>query len=357
MRVLVVIDGMNVGGAESMIMNINRVRNAEDLQFDFFLSQSTNYFEEEIKSYGQFVYISKPKSKHLIKYCQDLKRVISIHNYKIVHIHASKGTAIIPVLVAKFCRVKKIIVHSHNSDGGNKIIQRFFGILLKSTVKYKLACTKSAGQWMYGKNSKFEIIDNPIDVKKFRFEMEIRKKYRSLLSISDNTRVFIHVGRFSKQKNHIQLINIYDNISKKIEDTILILVGNGELLNETKALVSELKLTDKVRFLGIRNDISGIMSSSDVFLLPSLYEGFPLTIIEAQSNGLSCIVSDTVTELIKETDLIKFINNSDLDKWVDESKHCTPLEERTKYNEIIINKYDSRIIYSKLMKIYKGEKI
>ncbi len=354
MRVLIVIDGMNVGGAETMIMNINRVRDSSQIEFDFFLTQNENYFEREIISNKQFIYKSRPKSKHLIKYWCDLKRVIKNNNYKIVHIHASKGTAIFPVIIAKLSGVKNIIVHSHNSKGGNPFIQKVQAFLINLMVKDKLACTQLAGFWMFGKKSKFEVIDNPIDVRKFKFDPNIRLKYREMLNINQNNTVYIHVGRFSKQKNHSQLIKIYNYIASKQPNSTLLLIGSGELYEEIKRQVLDFNLVDKVKFLGIREDISNLMSASDFFLLPSLYEGFPLTIVEAQANGLKCIVSNTVTTMIKETDLISFSDVNNLSDWFKNTLNVSQDEDRCKYNEIIIRKYDANIIYNNLMKIYRG---
>ena len=172
----------------------------------------------------------------------------------------------------------------------------------------QLACSKEAGEWLFG-NTQFIVLNNGIDVSKYVFNQNIREEYRKILGFSDEL-VLGHVGRFSNQKNHNFLIDIFYEIIKINKKSKLILIGTGELENEIKEKVESLSLKEKVIFLGARADVNKIMQAMDVFILPSLFEGLPVVGVEAQASGLPCIISDTVSKDVKITDSVLQISLS-----------------------------------------------
>jgi glycosyltransferase involved in cell wall biosynthesis len=182
---------------------------------------------------------------------------------------------------------------------------------MNTVSNVKFACSKDAGRWLYGKNadSKYDItiINNAIDTEKFIFNPEVREKYRKDLGISGKF-VIGHIGRFSPQKNHGFLIDIFSEVVKKNNDSVLLLVGDGELRGEISQKIDKLGLSKNVILTGIRSDIPQLLWSMDAFVLPSLYEGFPVVGIEAQAAGLPCFFSDQITAAAKITQNVHFIN-------------------------------------------------
>lgn len=167
---------------------------------------------------------------------------------------------------------------------------------------------KEAGKWMFGKHN-FQIMNNAIDAKKFIYNEEVRKRKRAELGVEDKF-VIGHVGRFNLQKNHEFLVKCFADFAKTNEDAILVLIGNGELQEKIKAMAKEYGIETKVKFLGLREDIPQLLQAMDLFLFPSLFEGLPVTLVEAQAAGLPCVISDMITDEIMITDQISKVSLS-----------------------------------------------
>ncbi len=197
--------------------------------------------------------------------------------------------------------------------------------MLKNTLKpfsklyatHYFCCSELAGRWLFGDKlydrNQVRLINNAIDIEKFMYNKEERNKIRNELKLDDKL-VVTHVGRFVEQKNHRVLIDIFNELHKVNSQSILLLAGEGPLLENIKEKVKQLNLLDSVRFLGVRNDISEIMQGTDIFLLPSLYEGLPVVGVEAQASGALCILSNNMTKETKITETTKFIDISDSHK-------------------------------------------
>ncbi|MFA5687386.1 MAG: glycosyltransferase family 1 protein [Bacilli bacterium] len=359
-RVLQIIGSMEVGGAETMLMNIYREINKEVIQFDFFLnSDKEGFYEKEIKSLGGKIYKTKPKSKHPIKYIKDLKSLLKINQYDVAHIHASSTKNFLPLKILNSCGVKKTIYHSHSSKGINAVIQKFFqnSVVRNSTIK--IACSDLAASWMYGSKAKeAHIVFNPIDVNKFKYSQKDREDIRNLLNINGK-KVFVHVGRFNKQKNHKFLIEIFYEINKIDNNTILLLIGEGLEENKIREQVKDLKLLGKVMFLGIKEDVFRYLSASDLFIMPSFIEGLPVTIVETQANGLPSLLSNTITKDIQQTNLVTYLPLSETAiNWATQAlklvKH-NELNDRTLYTNKIEKIFDAKVIVKQLEKIYLSD--
>lgn len=175
-----------------------------------------------------------------------------------------------------------------------------------------MCCSELAGRWLFG-NKEYDkgnvyLLNNAIDLDKFKYDEEKRKEKRKELNIEDSTLVIGHVGRFVEQKNHRFLIDIFNEVHKQKENSILLLAGQGPLMEEMKEKVKILGIEDSVKFLGQRNDINELYQAFDVFCLPSLYEGLPVVGVEAQATGLLCIFSDDMTKEIKVLDTTEFLS-------------------------------------------------
>ena len=191
--------------------------------------------------------------------------------------------------------------------------------MIKKLATIFWACSKSAGKWLYGDKIKFDIINNAINVDKFKYNEIIRNNIRKNLKI-ENKFVIGHVGRFSEQKNHLYIINIFKEVLEKEKNAILLLIGSGNLLEECKRVAKDMNIDKNILFLGEKNNIQDYYQVMDIFILPSLFEGLPIVGIEAQANGLPCIFSNTITNEVKCNKNVEFIgiNDNEIKTWRDE---------------------------------------
>ena len=305
-RILHVVGNMGAGGMESLIMNWYRCIDRNKIQFDFLVhSKSKSYFEDEIIALGGRVFhLTLSDDKDLIKYIRDLKAFFSEHKeYRVVHgHHAAYG--VFYLSAAKKAGIKFRIAHSHNGDYSRTLrgfLVHLFSRFYKNYANVLFACSKAAGKYMFGNRKKFTVINNGIDTSRFSFSEIDRSEVRRELGICDNSLVLVHVGRFHDQKNHSFLIDVFFDCKKMRGESILLLIGTGPLQDTIKEKVDLLGLTDSVLFLNNKKDVNRYLCASDVFVFPSLYEGLPLTVVEAQSTGLPVVCSDRVTD---ETKLI-----------------------------------------------------
>lgn len=338
-RVLHVINGLNRGGGESFIMNLYRNIDKEKFQFDFLLrNENDNVYEEEVRRLGSKIFFTASFPKHFLKNIIQVKKFFKIHNdYDVVHIHANSLFYIVPIIYAKKYGIKKIIMHSHNTSGANKIvnfIHYMFRPYVNKSVTKRLACGQEAGEFMFGKKV-YKVVKNSIDVKKFLYSEDARKDIRQRLDI-EGKYVIGHVGRFVEQKNHDFLIDIFYEISKKNKDAVLLLVGTGPLYEKIQKKVQMLKLEKKVFFIGDRGDVEKIMSACDIFLFPSLFEGLGIVLVEAQASGLRCIYSDVIPSDVKLIPSMESVSlNESAEVWADKVLAKVVNIERAKQNEIV----------------------
>jgi glycosyltransferase involved in cell wall biosynthesis len=317
-KILQVLGGLYCGGTETFVMNTYRAIDKEKFQFDFLVHEKEEaHYDKEILSLGGKIYrIDDRTEVGTLKYLINLFQIISKINPDVIHSHAMFNSGAI-MLVSFLVGIKKRISHSHNTaDQSEKSISRkifctIMRILLVLFSTDLLACSKDAGRFLFGSkianSNKTHVLNNAIDVKKFRYNAMFREKIRNELNIQDKL-VLGHVGRFNKQKNHELLIDIFKLVHEKDQNAVLVLIGTGPLKPMIEEKVRNLGLSSKVKFLGIRDDIANLMQGFDVFLLPSLFEGFPVVLTEAQGAGLPCIVADTITKDSDITGRMKFLD-------------------------------------------------
>lgn len=302
-RILQVFAEMNRGGAETMIMNLYRHIDRERIQFDFIVhTQEKCAFDEEIEQLGGRIYrVPKYVGTNHFAYKNAWKDFFMSHSdYKIIHGHV-RSTASIYLKIAKKYNLTTI-AHSHNTSSGSGIIALIKNVLqypLRYISNYFLACSESAGKWLFGDkivaSNKFKILNNAIEVERFTFNNQIRDAIRKEFAIGDKY-VIGHVGRFHPQKNHELLVDIFKDIHNKIEDSVLLLVGDGFLKESIQEKVRNEDIEDSVIFAGVRSDVPDIFQGMDLFLFPSLFEGLGIVVVEAQAAGLNCIVSDQIPD-------------------------------------------------------------
>ena len=324
-RILQITGGMNMGGIENFLMNIYRNIDREKVQFDFLIHQEEKQiFEEEIISLGGKIFRipSLGKVGHF-RYLKELKEFFQVHKeYKIVHSHYNTISGII-LREAKKCGIKNRISHSHIAYPKyrflEKIYKNYSKFFLKSNTTKMFACSNLAGEWLYGKNENYEVINNGIEANKYKLNEKIRIEKRKELKIEKEEIAIGHIGRLTEQKNHKFLIEIFSklyNINNKYK---LFIIGNGELEEKIREQIKALNLEKNIIMLGVRKDVNEILQAMDLFVFPSLYEGLPVTLVEAQGAGLKCFISDTVTkEIDLECGLTEFISlNRSSEEWAE----------------------------------------
>lgn len=360
-RVLQVFAEMNRGGAETMIMNLYRHMDREKIQFDFIVhTQEKCAFDEEIERLGGRIYrVPKYKGTNHFIYKNTWKKFFEKHtNYKIIHGHI-RSTASIYLKIAKNFNLITI-AHSHNTSSGNGIESKIKDIIqypIRNIAHFFLACSEDAGRWLFGDRivttDNFQVLKNAIDTEQYLINIDARNIIRKEFNIEDKY-VIGHIGRFHKQKNHEFIIEIFKNIYELDKETILLLIGDGSLKDAIQLKVKNEKLEKNVIFTGVRSDIPVILQGMDIFIMPSVFEGLPVTLIEAQASGLKIIASDKITREVKITKLIDFVSIQRSAKdWAEiilkESIGNTRVDESS---QIIKNGYDVRANAEWLEKYY-----
>lgn len=303
---------MDPGGIESLLMNLYRHIDRDIIQFDFLLHRpQEGTFDKEIQELGGKIYRAEPFNPfHHSAYINGMRKVVEEHpEYKIIHAHSELNYW--PLKVAKQLGVPVRIAHSHNARSTLNL-KYFFLSYEKAVIKLAATdlfmCSTIAGEWSYGKKAirdgRCIFLKNGIETDKYVFNEKTRRNIREKLDIQNNF-VIGHVGRFMKQKNHTFLIDIFAEVSKMIPESKLILVSEGRMMDDIKKKVHEMGLQDKVSFLGFRDDVNELMQAMDVFVLPSLWEGLPFTLVEAQSAGLPCVISDVISDEAIVSNIIK----------------------------------------------------
>lgn len=349
-KVLQVIDGKSFGGITKLMLDIKKIIN-NNIQFD--LLTGSNICKD---CYNLNIVRNNFKNKTIYNY--RLYKFLKKHNYDVVHINSGAFFYVFQVaFVCKMAGIKRIIVHSHNTPKVptyKKVLIKLLNPLFCKMVDVKLSCSKEASKSLFTNAEGVKIIKNGINVEQLKYDEKIRNKYREDLCIG-NKIVYGHVGRFDKQKNHEFLINLFYEI-QKVQDSILLLVGTGELESNIKENVKKLNMEDKVVFLGFKEDIGNWLSCMDYFLFPSLYEGLGIVLIEAQTSGLPVFVSNSIPSEANITKNFYRINTFNINEWISKIFSVKLSNRKDSYLDTIKAGYDITNTCNELEKIYLGEK-
>jgi glycosyltransferase involved in cell wall biosynthesis len=314
-RVLHVLGNLNQGGAESRIMDIYRAIDKSKVQFDFAIhTEQDCFFSKEVLELGGRYYIfPRFDGKNYFEYRRAWKDFFNVHKeYDIIHGHMT-STAFIYLKIAKLNNVKIRIAHAR-SAGKVSLLRKYLSKLSKINATNLLAVSKLAAISEFGKQAlskgEISIIPNAIDAEKYKFNPQKRNEVQSNLNIK-NKLVIGHIGSFRYPKNHTFLIDIFKEIRIKRDDAVLLLIGDGELKENIEKKVSALNIQESVFFLGNRSDVPLLLQAMDALLFPSIYEGLPGVVLEAQASGLPCIISDAITNEVNITSYVEFISLSE----------------------------------------------
>ena len=361
-RVLHVLSSLGGGGVESMLYNYYTHLNRDEIQFDFIVhGEKVGMLEEKFLEMGSKIYHVKPKKEGLLQNLSQIKRIIySQPRYDVVHCHQNL-MSFVPLYFAKKAGINARIAHSHTTFSGKgtgrEFINSVFRFLLKINANQFFACSVDAAKCLFGEKKyiedKVDIIPNAIDESFYRFNPLIRNKVRRELHIEDKF-VIGHVGRFSKEKNQKFVLQIFKEIYQLNKNSVLLLIGDGELEQETKQLASSFSASKNIVFLGLRKDVNCILQAMDCFILPSLHEGFGIVLLEAQAAGLKCFASTAVPKETNVAGLVDFLElSAGSNHWADcILNYQHGYERKAQTQKFIASNYDIRQASNYLEKLY-----
>lgn len=361
-KVLFITHYLRPNGTENFIMNVYRHIDPTKFHIDFLLyTNEETCHTREVRQNGSIIYVVPGRKESLSGYYLGLKDFFKQHRgeYGAIHFCGGSLTSIAPLFFAWKYDVPVRIAHSHSSFTfglHNKLLHYLNRIFIHKICTHYLACSDVAGEWFFGKHP-FEIVKNGIDVEDFRYNEAFRNEEREKLNLPPENLIIGHVGRFSSEKNHEYLIDVFNEVRQINDKSILLLAGSGDLLEKTKKKVEHLGLSSYVQFLGQRHDVNKLMQAMDCFVMPSTFEGLPFVLVEAQCAGLPCYVSDKISHDSALLSTTKFLPlTAHAKEWAKEI--CSQIRTENRHhgaNEITRQGYSIYDITNKLQNIYNSE--
>ena len=365
-RVLEVLGKMNRGGAEAMIMNLYRKMDRSKVQLDFMVHTTEHcQFDDEIEQLGGHIYrVPRFRVVNFFNYRRAWRLFFKEHpEIKVVHGHMGATAAIYLHEANRFgCFT---IAHSHSAGSPRKTLHDYlytmFSYPTRFVAKQLFGCSTEAGIARYGmryvSGSHYQNFPNAINLDSFTFSPLVRKEKREELGIASDSLVVIHVGRVTPQKNPPMLFAIFKEIVKQNADVVCLWVGTGELEGKYKQMIEKEGLQDRIRMTGVRSDIPQLLMAADCFLFPSLWEGLPVSVVEAQATGLPCVIADTISKEVEVTKLVEWHSLSESPTvW---ASRCLALagehteNRQSPISEVRAAGYDIEESAKKLMAIYQ----
>ena len=368
-RVLHVVGIMNHGGIETFLMNIYRKLDRTRVQFDFLAAHpEKGAYDDEIRSLGGIVHrLLSAKKVGPIAFMKQVDSFYRHHpEYKIVHCHMNAWSAVF-LGVARHRKVTVRVAHSHIAPPGgslrrlhsrrNYLIKQVMRLFVSAGATHFFACSTAAGEWLYGRSialHRLVLVPNAIDSERFTYDTSSALLVRRAMGVSDDALVIGHVGRMNRQKNHVFLVEIFRELRAIRNNAVLCLVGDGDLRGEIERVVSQNGLTESVKFLGTRTDVPDLLRGFDVFVMPSLFEGLPVSVIEAQGASLPCVLSDTITrEVDMGMDLLHFQSLAESPRaWAETVERASRKNRCCSAEPLRLRGYDSRDLALKLEEFY-----
>lgn len=359
------------GGAFSLMFQVQK-QLVGKATLDYFSMDSFHNPDviKEIRSMGGEIYCADLRKNRLFGHITlpfVFYKFLRTHNYKVVHIHSDTAWKIcLYAIPAKLAHVNKIVIHSHSSgvNGDYRGIKCMVHSIMKLLIPYVgtdfLTCSSVATSWMYGKNPKFPVvwIKNGVDTNKFQFSREARNRIRRQLAIGGDVIVIGTVGNLSHQKNPQYLIRILETLKRKSSNAYkLLFIGSGSDEPEVRLYVKKKNLEKDVIFYGNTNKVQEVLSALDVYVMPSRFEGLPVSVIEAESNGLPCVLSSEITTEVALNEDVKFLNlEDDISEWVNcIEKMAIVRKERKKGSKTVSSQgFDIRQTADAVFQIYRN---
>ncbi len=357
-RILCVLGKLKSGGVESIMCSYYSFLDKTKYQYDFIYEEGSDYdIPEELIKMGARAF-KVPSVSNPVKYVGAIRKIIKKEGYRIVHSNLN-SLSLFSLYAAKTCGVKYRILHNHTTSSPVERKRTFVKKLLRPfnvvLCNVSCACSELAAKWMYGekavRENKVKVLNNGVDIKKYRFDPKSRAEIRKEFNIENKT-VIGHIGRFVTTKNHLFVIDLFLEYNKHNSDAVLMLVGDGELMNDVKSYAEERGVISRVIFTGVRTDAERILSAFDAFVLPSFYEGLPVVCVEACASGLPVILSDAVTRECAILDTVSFLPIDSPARWAEK---LLAIEETDRFacNDKMENsRFDMRICAKELEALY-----
>lgn len=360
MKILIintVLTGKN--GITNVIFNFLRNIDRKEMTFDYLsINEPEASFRKEIETKGGMLFVLC-REKGVVKYWINLIKLLWRNKYDAIHIHCNSHTVTLELSAAWVAGCKNRIVHCHNTTCKYILIHHLLTPFFFLLCTKGLACGKDAGKWMFGKKP-FDVINNGIDTEKYVFSQLFRKEIRKSLNLLDETIIIGHVGYFKEVKNQRFIIDIFKDLLKTDNRYYLVLIGDGPLRKEIEKKVKQYGLEKRIKFTGNINNVNEYLNAIDMIVMPSLFEGLPLSLMEQQANGLQCVVSDAITEEVDKTGNLLFLPLSmSAKEWAERIttfKDEYTREERSKYAiaSICASGYSIKEEAQKLKSLYLG---
>lgn len=356
-RILCILYGLTAGGAETFVMKIWRALPADKYRIDFVVSEPGGCYEQEVLDRGCLIHRIPKRTEKPLEALNGIKKIIRDNNYDCVLKLGDHPIAVVDLIAARLGGAKRLAIRSCNALTGLSYKQMFVGALLRPVLNWvanvKLAPSLLAAEFTFGKreaHKKVHLIHNGVDLNVFHYDLEGRDRVRAEFSL-ENKLVVGHIGRLHKQKNHRYLLEVFQKICQQRPDAMLLLVGIGELEEQIRQWTHEHDLERSVIFAGQRFDIPQLLSAMDVFVFPSLYEGMPNTVIEAQATGLPCVIADTITREANITGLIQYLSLGNADAWAQAALKAVGKTRVNTYDSFLANKYDIESVAEEFVKL------
>ena len=367
-RVLHNIASLHFGGVQAFVMNIYNNIDRTKVQFDFIVTpEEKKGLYSQVEQLGGRVYVCPKYTRmnHFAYYKWWNNFFTAYPEYHVIHGHV-RSTASIYLKIAKKHGLATI-AHSHSTSNGSGflgLIKNTMQLPIRHIADYLFACSDKAGVWLYGeaatKRPNYKMIPNGVDLGRFAFHEEKRKEMRQELGIAEDTFVLGHIGRITVPKNHQFLVELFADYHKENSNSRLLLVGDGELLDTVRQQCAQRGISEAVIMTGSKTNTEDYYQAMDVFVFPSLWEGLPVSVVEAQANGLHCLLSDIITHDVDLTNQVEYLSLNDEELWLKEIARIkeTMRAAITKDNQMKLQSFDATVVAKKLQDFYleKNEK-
>ena len=351
-RVLQCVNDMHRAGLETMLMNYYRRMDREKIQFDFLVHREFRAdYDDEIEALGGKIYRIPPMNPASSSYRKALSEFFKSHPYRVVHCHLNYMSGVV-LAAAKKAGVPVRIAHAHTASmapGWKQAVRRLCKYLIPATATHRFSCSTEAGRAIFGSQD-FSILANAIDAAAFAPDDALRREVRAELGLGDSLTV-MHVGRMVYAKNHEFLLDAFQDLLTTDPAAKLVLIGDGELRPEIEAKAAVLP-AGSVLFLGTRTDIPRLLQAADIFAFPSRFEGFGITVLEAQAAGLPCIKADTITDDCNVTKLVQSLPLTDPKAWATAIAAAGHTKKEDQLSAIRASGYDIVTAADKLSRFY-----
>ncbi len=359
-RLLCIICTFDTGGAETFLMKILRNIDRAQYQLDFcIMSDKTGYYEQEAASLGSRLFHIPNKSRHPLQCFKAIADIVRKNQYSCVMRVNESALSVIDLMAARCGGAKTLVMRSSNANVSSRtlrILHKLFFFLPRMVPNVKIAPSTEAAVYTFGKRQvekkQVQFLNNGIVYANYRFDLKTRQRLQEELKIQGKF-VVGHVGRFSQQKNHAFLLDVFSEIKKKKDHAVLLLVGTGDLEQDIRAQAEALGITDSVLFLGTRSDVPALLSAMDVLVFPSFFEGMPNVVIEAQASGLPCVAADTITPECNITGLVRFLSLAqDKTQWADAALSYADGFERQNFDQVFKEKgYEIQSVVDRFIRL------